>query len=176
MSTISKWGGVKGNIAPMRAQLRKHLELDPPTKLEDNVYLGMRQSSCVIPQTLIQEKHDLFKQLFLQNQPTDGGNSDRSTMQVEKVQKKNANDIKGYQYDLTGNVKESVQRYLKFSGKKESDLKPVPTPCLDDHQLPPEDFETKGELSADASRIVLQCMWAGRLTRSDTRWSINTLS
>ena len=60
----------------------------------------------------------------------------------------------GYQYDLTGNAADCVSRYLELSGKKISDLKQAATPCFDDSQLPPEDMLTKGELSADASKIA----------------------
>ena len=51
-----------------------------------------------------------------------------------------------------------------------------PTPCLDDHQLKPEDFDEKGELTEQAARIVLSVMWPARLTRGDTMWTTNDLA
>jgi hypothetical protein len=35
-------------------------------------------------------------------------------------------------------------------------LKQVATPCLDDHQIAPEDFTVKGKLSDVAARVVLK--------------------
>ena len=49
-----------------------------------------------------------------------------------------------------------VDRYLELSKQKPTCLKQVTTPCMDDHQLAPEDFETRGDLSKSASKIVLK--------------------
>ena len=63
--------------------------------------------------------------------------------------------IRGYQYDLTGNASDCCTRYLELSGLKESDLKPAPTPCLDDTQIPEEDFLNPGYLSKNCAKICL---------------------
>ena len=47
------------------AALREHLDLDPPVPLENNVYLGMKQTSCEIPEALIEEKRKLHDALFV---------------------------------------------------------------------------------------------------------------
>ena len=50
------------------------------------------------------------------------------------------------------------------------------TPCIDDHQLSPEDFESKGELSSEAARIVLKCLYLARMNRVDFLWTVNALA
>ena len=82
----------------------------------------------------------------------------------EHVRPKN---IQGYQYDLTGNASDCVERYLDLSGVKRDKLKPVATPCLDDTQIPLNDHEIQGSLHAECSKIVLKFLWIARLTRPD---------
>ena len=54
---------------------------------------------------------------------------------------------------MQGHTEASVQRYLELSGKHESPLHPVATPCLDDHLLDPADDETKGALEEESAKI-----------------------
>ena len=63
-------------------------------------------------------------------------------------------------YDMRGFFQQVVEKYLQFFGKKETDLKSVQTPSIDDHKIPPEDFESKGALSNDAARIVMKASMA----------------
>ena len=77
---------------------------------------------------------------------------------------------------MTGHIEQTVERYLELSGKEESELKPVETPCLDDHMFPPEDFQTKGKLSPFAARIVLKALYAARVIRMDLLWTVNALA
>ena len=84
--------------------------------------------------------------------------------------------VKGYEYDLTGNVKDCVTRYLELSGKKLSDLKYVATPGINDDQLDSTDYAASGELAKCASKIVLKCLWCARLTRPDIYWTVNLLA
>ena len=53
-----------------------------------------------------------------------------------------------------------VEKYLHFSYNKWSDLKTVQIPFIDDHQIPTEDFESKGSLSNDAARVVMKLFMA----------------
>ena len=80
-------------------------------------------------------------------------------------------NTQGYQYDLTGNASDCVQRYLDLSGVKRDKLKPVATPCLDDSQIPMNDHEIQGSLHAECSKIVLKFLWIARLTRPDIFWT-----
>ena len=75
--------------------------------------------------------------------------------------------VKGYHYDLSGNCADCVTRYLELTGKSRSELKHFATPCLDDAQLQPEDFEKSGQLGNESAKIVLKCLWCARLTRPD---------
>ena len=64
----------------------------------------------------------------------------------------------------------------ELSGYKASQLKKVATPCIDDHQLQPDDLIVKGELSAVCSRIVLKCLYLARYNRPDIYWTVNVLA
>ena len=77
---------------------------------------------------------------------------------------------------MHGHVEQTVERYLELSKKSKDSLKYVATPALDDHQLTSEDFETKGELSAEAARIVLKALYVARMNRMDVLWSVNSLA
>ena len=77
---------------------------------------------------------------------------------------------------MWGHAAQCVDRYLQLSGKTIDTLKPVATPCIDDHQLSPEDFETKGALSSEAAKIVLKDLYLARLTRADILWTVNCLA
>ena len=53
-----------------------------------------------------------------------------------------------------GHGEQCVERYLELSGNKIDSLKQVATPCIDDHQLSPDEMITKGVLAPVAARIV----------------------
>ena len=76
-------------------------------------------------------------------------------------------DVRGYAYDMCGHTSASVDRYLELSGKSRSSLKPVSTPCLDDHQLMPEDDVNRGLLKEASAKIVLKCFYVARMNRTD---------
>ncbi len=63
-----------------------------------------------------------------------------------------------------------MKRHCKLVGIKGADLTPVPAPCMDGNQLPPEYLAPPGQRGDVAARIVLQCMCAARLTRPGTLW------
>ena len=48
---------------------------------------------------------------------------------------------------MQGHAQKCVERYCKLANKTASSLQQVVTSCIDDHLLPPEDFESKGERS-----------------------------
>ena len=50
------------------------------------------------------------------------------------------------------------------------------TPCLDDHQILEEELKVKGELSKNASRILLEALYVARMNRPDIYWAVNTLA
>ena len=100
-----KMGGIKDNIAPMWKELRKHVDLDPPVNLRNNVYLGMKQSSCPISQEIVQGQNELFKEIFgsrtydyqgIEKPTTDskkeGGSPDGLSKNAQRRQRKRAGE------------------------------------------------------------------------------------
>ena len=77
---------------------------------------------------------------------------------------------------MEGSAESAVEKYLELSNKHPKTLTKVATPCIDDHLLAAEDFETKGILSEQASRIVLKALYLARLARPDILWAVNTLA
>ena len=47
---------------------------------------------------------------------------------------------------------------------------------IDDHQIPPEEFEVKGELSPIAARVVLKALYVARIARMYLMWSVNMIA
>ena len=138
-----KMGGRKENIAPMWDQLRHHLDLDPPVPSHNNVYLGMRQTPCVIPKHLVEKKRQFYNQIMKLNDPTEETlackaqtySKAKNLVRVAQPTKKSRADgnvkheenakadkgeIKGYQNDLTGNATSSVELYLEMAGLKQA--------------------------------------------------------
>ena len=58
----------------------------------------------------------------------------------------------------------------------ESSLKLAGTPCVDDHLIPPEGFETKGQVVPVAARIVLNVLFLARVDRPDLIWTVNAVA
>ena len=84
--------------------------------------------------------------------------------------------ISAYVYEMFGHMQQSVDRYLELAGKTLDSLKKVPTPCIDDHLIPPEEFEVKGHLSSCAARVVLKALYVARIARYDIMWAVNVLA
>ena len=85
-------------------------------------------------------------------------------------------DIKAWVYDMKEHTDSCVKRYLELAKIPESKLHSRQVPCIDDHQLPSDDFVTKGTLEAIASRAVLKVLYTARMGRPDTLWSVNSLA
>ena len=77
---------------------------------------------------------------------------------------------------MDGAIESAVERYLVMTGKKIKDLKNVSTPCMDDGQFAPSEFEEEGEVSENAAKIVLKALYAARLARPELLWAVNTLA
>ena len=149
--------GKKQSLKAMWDKIGEHPELDKPTPMPDNVYLGCAQKDIEVPEN----------SYCSSNKCTTRPSQERKTTtqytfmflhQKFKPVKDSAQSIKAWAYNTTGHIEQPVERYLELSGKEESELKPVETPCLDDHMFPPEDFQAKGKLSPVAARIVFNAM------------------
>ena len=68
---------------------------------------------------------------------------------------------------MEGHAEKFVERYCDFAKKKtnESFLQQVANPCIDDHLIPLEYYETARELSAICAQIVLKCLYLARIGR-----------
>ena len=85
--------------------------------------------------------------------------------------------VSAYTYEMIGHVQQTITRYLELSGKPAKSLEAkVATPCIDDHQIPPEEFEIKGHLSPIAARVVLKALYVARIARFDVMWALNALA
>ena len=67
-----------------------------------------------------------------------------------------------------------VERCCELAEKDVSSLQQVATPYIDDHLIPPEDFETMGELPTVLAQIVLTSLNLARMGRPDLLSSVNT--
>ena len=56
--------------------------------------------------------------------------------------------IRAWEYQMHGSAKKCVERYLELAKIKIEQLKPVTTPCIDDHMISAEDFENNTWLDA----------------------------
>ena len=77
---------------------------------------------------------------------------------------------------MAGFAETCVDLYLQFSGATRDSLIKVSTPNIDDHLLEPELFETRGELSTVAIRIVLKILFLARRARCDIMWATSSLA
>ena len=68
---------------------------------------------------------------------------------------------------MKGQAEQCVERYPELNKSILNSLKTVATPCMDDHMLSPEDFDTRGELDEVASECVLKALYLARLGRPD---------
>ena len=59
--------------------------------------------------------------------------------------------VSAYAYEMCGHVTQTADRYVELAGKTKESLKKVATPCIDDNQIPPEEFDVTGELSPIAA-------------------------
>ena len=184
-----KMAGLKVNLKPMWTLLQSKLDLDPPTALHGNVYLGCTQWDFLAPYDEIKIKTTLFHSLFASNPSeasslshvsysnvTERGVNSTSDCNKAEGNFRNNESTKAYYYDMSGHATQCVERYLELSNKLPSSLKYVATPSIDDHQLSPEDFTTKGELAPVAARIVLKALYLARMKRADCLWAVNALA
>ncbi len=91
-------------------------------------------------------------------------------------EKEEQTQIKSFEYNMTGHARQCIERYCELADVDECTLKEVLTPCIDDHQLSPEDFQTKGKLHKEAARCVLKCLFLARIGRPDLLWTVSMLA
>ena len=201
-----KMAGKADNLAKAWGDLGKYLDIDPPCELHKNIYLGSAQRLIEPPLALIAEKREMYDNLFGVRAKSNAGGEGRplqedlsstTTPSTERGVKRTLatptgtpqNDdfsrnlserrlfaINAWEYDMSGHAVQCVDRYLELAKCNRSSLKSAPTPCLDDHQLSPEDFENAGALASVCARIVLKALYLARMNRPDILWTVNILA
>ncbi len=68
---------------------------------------------------------------------------------------------------MSGHVSASVDRYIELLGNTRNSLRPVATPCIDDHQPDPADDMWRGELKEECAKIRLKRFYVARMNRTD---------
>ena len=98
------------------------------------------------------------------------------SISITSVKTERKHPVRGHAYDMQGHTEASVQRYLELSGKHQSTLHPVATPCMDDHLLDPADDDTKCVLKEESAKIMLKAPYLARYNRIDLLWAVNALA
>ena len=185
--------------------LRKDVDLEQEAELSHNVYLGCNQRDAIPDENLVKEKNQLFRILITNEGNSAEGNlsetggpecasevagnrgSKKKKAQKPQCAAGNRSSKKPYppiclertqawNYDMIGHAEQCVQRWCELAKKETKDLPCVGTPCIDDHDLRPEDLVTKGSLADVCSRIVLKCLYLARIGRPDLLYSVNILA
>ena len=100
-------------------------------------------------------------------------------MVVEQAREdpKDKKELSSVLYQMDGFAAQCVERYLELSNHKESCLKEVPTPSLDETAfLFTADWETKGELAGVCAKIVMKVLFMARFYRYDLLFAVNSLA
>ena len=114
----------------MRDKRRKFDSSEPSKE-----YLGCGQNPRTLTPSEIQQRLEHIHTVRI-----DPANADVKNRCVGRA-------IRGISYDKCSFFRQVVDKYLAHSGKPLSDLKPFNTATpIDDHQIPPEDFASKGAL------------------------------
>ena len=140
----------------------KGLKLDPPEPFKE--YLRCGQHSITLTPKEVQHRLEYIHQIRV--------DPDLPTAKQDVSKRSAGIPVRSIAYDMRGFFQQVVDKYLQFSGKKETDLKSVQTPSIDDHQIPPEDIESKGSLSNDAARIVMKALYGARFVKYNLLWPI----
>ena len=176
------------------------LELEPSVLSSQNTYLGSSQRELEPNATLLSTKRELIERLtstkdlpkvqrnndaLQQFNPTPKTKAQRRKPKSERERtfstsnvgcNATAGKVSFYSYEMFGHVEQTVERYCQLAGVSKEKLKLVATPCIDDHMIPPQEFETKGDLSPVAARVVLKALYVARIGRLDIMWAVNMLA
>ena len=129
---------------PMWKILQIKIDIEDPTPFIDQVYLSCTQREAKVDPRAVHSKNELFNKLTTTRE-ADEKDQTKGKYSLEK--------ITAWSYDMEGHAEESVERYCELAKKDVSSLQQVATACIDDHQIPPEDYATTGALSAVCAQI-----------------------
>ena len=177
-----KMAGKANEVDKMWITLGSRLDLEPPVPVGGNVYLGCGQHEISPPKELIDKKREMFSSIFDKKSVLTHKTAEETEIQkileIKFVPPKQvpSKKTRAYQYEMGGHAQQCVDRYLELAERSASSFKQVATPCIDDHQLSPEEMVTKDALSAVAAKIVLKVLYLARVGRMDLLWSVYVLA
>ena len=73
-------------------------------------------------------------------------------------------------------AKQAVDFYCELTQTERSQLKPVPTPSLNEASFSDQDYEEQGTLHQDAAKILMKTLWLARLSRPDLSFIVARLA
>ncbi|CAE6921679.1 RE1 [Symbiodinium sp. CCMP2592] len=73
-------------------------------------------------------------------------------------------------------AKQAVDFYCELTQTERKQLKPVPTPSLNEASFSDQDFEEQGHLHQDAAKILMKTLWLARLNRPDLSFIVARLA
>ena len=171
-----------------------------PTPFHDSVYRGNVQKDSVVDPKYVKEMTEVYEKFSQKDSdvqwPEDAsGDAMLSTITIRTNAKGNLEQrpcakeeftfkkreryqgpVKAWEYEMSGHIDQTIERYTLLANKDISSLRYVATPCIDDHLLSPADHAEKGELSPVAAKIVLKGLFVARFARMDILWSICILA
>jgi len=149
------------------------LVLDEPTAF--GPYLGCEQSRSTIDG---KEAYERLKNILplLSNKLA----TKQSDMAVGSSGELAKLEIPAIRWEMDGFFSQCIETYEKLAkqnGYTPSRGKRIVThPSIDDHQIPPEDFEEAGKLAKDAAKIVMKLLYGCRFVRFDYLWPCGDLA
>ena len=140
-----KLGGRKQNLSKGWQILKDQgLILDPPVHVNDNVYLGMKQSPCEIPADIIKEKSELFTRIFEKTKTihqlkieTEADTEEAFSRHTDKTERPTAKKSKKKR-----KAKEPQATHTQFNNSK-------PTPKVTGYQY---------DLTGNCEECILKCL------------------
>ena len=133
----------------------------------DQICLGCMQREAKVNEQPVQSKTERFRR-FMTTRGSDGNDQANESNASRK--------IAAWSHDMSGHAQKCVGIYCQFAKKDVPSLKSVATPSVDDHLIPPEDFEVQGKLSDVCAQIVLKCLYLPDIGRPDLILSVGTLA
>ena len=133
----------------------------------DQICLGCMQREAKVNEQAVQSKTERFRR-FMTTRGSDGNDLANESNASRK--------IAAWSHDMSGHAQKCVGIYCQFAKKDVPSLLSVATPSVDDHLIPPEDFEVQGELSDVCAQIVLKCLYLPDIGRPDLILSVGTLA
>ena len=160
-----KMVGRKESVAPMDRSLRKHIDLEHPTPFLNQVYWCCTERVADNDESASAGMKELFRRIITLH----AGDGDKPMMNtttqcdyVEKWKLRHGRTCRTCVEDTMSGPKKSI-----------SDLQKMKTPCTDDHQLNPEEFQIRGDLAPVCAQIVRKCLYLARIGRPDVLLSVN---